>query len=145
MALVGKAERSPDGVDFAAMRKAYMSSHYYRRYESDPENFRAAKLLGQADPTPDEIRKYVHENFAIAGAHLVAIGYLGLKVDTPGFNIDRPPRSGPGPRIELGSWVTDPSHRCDKDNAPDRTIRLSVRLPPRASLSERAASHANSS
>jgi hypothetical protein len=87
--LVTQAERSPDSVDYGAMRRAYAASRYYKGYESDPMNFQAAQLLGQPEPSKDEIQRYVQENFALAGAHLVAIGKLGLKAGMPEFEMHK--------------------------------------------------------
>jgi hypothetical protein len=87
--LVEKARRAPAGTDYSKLRRAYASSKFYRRYDSDPQNILAARLLGGKEPSEAGIKDYVRDNFALPGAHLVAIGKLGLKVGTSEFELHK--------------------------------------------------------
>src|SRR5215207_5010368 len=85
----GAGAARPRGADFAKLRESYASSKFYRRYEFDPAKILAAKVLGRAEPSQASIRQYVRDNFALPGAHLIAIGKLGLKVGTPEFEMHK--------------------------------------------------------
>lgn len=73
-AMVNEALANPESVNYMEMRALYAKSRYYKRYDSDPENFRAAALLGKTVPD-DDVRRALKEDFALPGVHLYALGH----------------------------------------------------------------------
>jgi len=79
VALVEAARQNLDAADFGKLRELYAKSSFYKGDASDGRDL----LIGH--PSPDQVQKFLRENYGSIGAHLRAIDLLGYRKGTPEF------------------------------------------------------------